>query len=71
MNSEIDKVWNEYIALPGIDSSYFSKQAQEEIKAEIEHKRAIKMDTLADVSPYFNHSVFPKFGSFFAVSSGV
>ncbi|GIX94092.1 uncharacterized protein CDAR_394601 [Caerostris darwini] len=37
--SEVDKVWKEYWELTGIDSSYYTKEAREEIEAELRDKR--------------------------------
>ncbi|GFS42898.1 uncharacterized protein TNIN_93671, partial [Trichonephila inaurata madagascariensis] len=38
--SEVDKVWKEYWELSGIDSSYYTKEAREEIEAQLRDEKS-------------------------------
>ncbi|GFS88435.1 uncharacterized protein NPIL_89921 [Nephila pilipes] len=38
--SEVDKVWKEYWELSGIDSSYYTKEAREEIEAQLRDQKS-------------------------------
>lgn len=49
MAAEVDLKWSAYKDLPGVDSSYNTKEAREEIEEEVRDERASEKDLIADV----------------------
>ncbi|GFX63844.1 uncharacterized protein TNCV_5033131 [Trichonephila clavipes] len=48
--SEVDKAWKEYWELSGIDSSYYTKEAREEIEAQLRDEKSGATEKEAEVT---------------------
>ncbi|KAG8197517.1 hypothetical protein JTE90_007255, partial [Oedothorax gibbosus] len=40
ISAEVNRIWGEYLEMEGIDSSFYTKEAREEIEAEVRDKRS-------------------------------
>ena len=60
VNEEVHQVWNELKELPGTDSSYFTKEAREELAELVKDKKEEEKNALAEVIFFYLKSHFYK-----------